>query len=505
VTVTLTTSESAPGSAEANVLVIGVIQTPDGPGAAPGADGVDDALGGTLGSALAALGATGEIEELTKVPGGGKLPASVILAVGVGGAPVDGASFAADDLRRAAGAALRDLVGAKNGGGKSVALALPARDAGEAEAVATGALLGAYTFRRYRATPAPDLSVSVLTGDASKDGVARGMAIAEAVNLARDLINTSPLQLPPAELAAAARGVADAKGLSIDILAEDALAQGGYGGILAVGQGSSRGPRLVRLSYTHPEATKTVVFVGKGITFDSGGLSLKPSKSMETMKSDMSGAAAALAATGAVADLGLPVNVVAYLCAAENMPGGAAQRPSDVITMYGGKTVEVLNTDAEGRLVMADGLARSAEDRPDLVVDIATLTGAQVVALGSRTAAVMASSDAVAAAVADVLRDAGEPAWAMPLPAHLRKGLDSPVADMTNVASGSDGGGMLVAGLFLREFAPDGVAWAHLDIAGPAFNSGGPHGYTPKGGTGAAVRALVALAAEAAQGRIPGA
>jgi leucyl aminopeptidase len=172
--------------------------------------------------------------------------------------------------------------------------------------------------------------------------------------------------------------------------------------------------------------------------------------------------------------------------------------------MYGGKTVEVLNTDAEGRLVMADGLVRSGDDNPDLVLDIATLTGAQVVALGTRTAGVMGSSDEVAAAVAGALRDAGEPAWAMPLPAHLRKGLDSPVADLANVAGGSDGGGMLTAGHFLREFAPDGVAWAHLDIAGPAFNSGAPYGYTPKGGTGAAVRALVAIAAQAAEGRLPG-
>jgi leucyl aminopeptidase len=505
VTVTLTTSESAPGTAEADVLVIGIIQTPDGPGAAPGADGVDDAIGGTLVSSLTALGATGDLEEIIKIPGGGKLPASVILAVGLGAAPEGGAPFAAEDLRRAAGTALRDLVGAKNGDGKSVALALPARDAAEAEAVTTGALLGGYSFRRYRATPSPDLAVTVLTSEGNQDAVTRGKVIAEAVNLSRDLINASPAHLPPAELAAAAQAVADAKGLSIDILADDALADAGYGGILAVGQGSSRGPRLVRLAYSHPEASKTVVFVGKGITFDSGGLSLKPSKSMETMKSDMSGAAAALAATGAIADLGLPVNVVAYLCAADNMPGGAAQRPSDIITIYGGKTVEVLNTDAEGRLVLADGLVRSGEDNPDLVVDIATLTGAQVVALGTRTAGVMGSSDDVAADVAALLRDAGEPAWAMPLPAHLRKGLDSPVADLANVAGGSDGGGMLVAGLFLREFAPDGVAWAHLDIAGPAFNSGGPHGYTPKGGTGAAVRALVTLAAEAAGGRLPGA
>jgi leucyl aminopeptidase len=198
------------------------------------------------------------------------------------------------------------------------------------------------------------------------------------------------------------------------------------------------------------------------------------------------------------------VNVVTYLTIAENMPGGGAQRPSDVITMYGGKTVEVLNTDAEGRLVLADGLARCAEDDPDVVVDVATLTGAATVALGGRTAGVMGSSDAVAAEVAAIMREAGEPAWAMPFPEELRKGLDSMVADLANVSS-DRGGGMMVGGLFLREFVPDGAAWAHLDIAGPAFNEKAPFGYTPKGGTGAAVRALIAIAAETAAGRLPGA
>ena len=502
-TVTLTTSESAPGTAEADVLVIGVLQAADGPRAAPGADGVDEALGGALESTLAALGATGDLEELTKIPGG-ELPAPVVYAVGLGAAPESG-SFGADELSRAAAVALRDLAGgkARNGTGKTVALALPARDEAEAEAVTAGALLGGYTFRKYRATPAPDVAATLLTGAGTAAGVARGTVIAEAMNLARDLINTSPLDLPPAALAAEAERVAAETDIVVEVLAEPELEAEGFGGILAVGQGSSRGPRLVRLSYAHPSATKTVAFVGKGITFDSGGLSLKPPKSMETMKSDMSGAAAALAATGAVAELGLPVNLVTYLCIAENMPSGAAQRPSDIITMYGGKTVEVLNTDAEGRLVLADGLVRAGADEPDLVVDIATLTGAQVVALGDRTSGVMGSSDEVAAAVAAAMRDAGEPAWPMPLPPHLRKGLDSPVADLANVSS-DRGGGMLVAGHFLREFAPDGVAWAHLDIAGPAFNSGGPYGYTPKGGTGAAVRALVRLAADAAAGKIPG-
>jgi leucyl aminopeptidase len=510
VTVTLTTSESAPGTAEADVLVIGVVSTPDGPAAAPGTDGVDDALGGTLVSSLAALGATGDLEELTKIPGGGKLPAALVLAVGLGKPAADG-SFAAEDLRRAAGTALRDLVGKTKSGGdgentsRTAALALPARDAAEAEAVATGALLGGYTFRKYRATPAADVAVTLLTGADGEAGVSRGTVIAEAVNLARDLINTSPLHLPPAELAAEAeRAAASVAGVTVEVLAEEELAEGGFGGLLGVGQGSTRGPRLVRLAYSHPQASKTIAFVGKGITFDSGGLSLKPPKSMETMKSDMSGAAAALAATTAIASLGLPVNVVGYLCAAENMPGGAAQRPSDIITIYGGKTVEVLNTDAEGRLVLADGIVRAGEDNQDLVVDIATLTGAQVVALGSRTTGVMATSEELAGEVASVLRATGEGAWPMPLPGHLRKGLDSPVADLQNIGNGSDGGGMLVAGHFLKEFVPDGTAWAHLDIAGPAFNSGGPYGYTPKGGTGAAVRALIALAEETAAGRLPG-
>jgi leucyl aminopeptidase len=533
VTVSIATSESAPETTAADVLVIGVVHTPAGPAAAPGLAGIDEALGDTLADALSALGATGELEEISKIPGGGKLPATLVLAVGLGDAPDAGASFDAERLRRAAGAALRSAIpksattgrkaaGGVNGGAdgsapgpnggadggtpasKAVTLALPALTPDEAEAVTTGALLGAYSFRRYRSTPATDLTVTVLTGDGNAAAVRRGEVVAKAVNLVRDLVNTAPLDLPPAGLAAEAERVAAEAGVAVEVLDEAALADGGYGGLIGVGQGSIRPPRLVRLAYTHPEATRTVAFVGKGITFDSGGLSLKPPKSMETMKCDMSGAAAVLAATVAVADLALPVNVVGYLCAAENMPGGAAQRPSDIIKIYGGKTVEVLNTDAEGRLVLADGIARAAEDNPALIVDVATLTGAATVALGRRTAGVMGSSDAVAAEIAAVMRDAGEPAWAMPFPEELRKGLDSTVADMTNVSPDREGG-MMVGGLFLREFVPDGVAWAHLDIAGPAFNEKAPFGYTPKGGTGAAARALIAIAAETAAGRLPSA
>jgi leucyl aminopeptidase len=333
------------------------------------------------------------------------------------------------------------------------------------------------------------------------EAVRRGQVLADAVTLVRDLVNTSPADLYPESFAAAAEQVAAASGLDIEVLDEKALADGGYGGLTGVGQGSARPPRLVRVSYAAPGATRTVAFAGKGITFDSGGLSLKPPKAMETMKSDMGGAAAVLGALQAVAALQPQVNVVGYLAIAENMPGGHAQRPSDVITIYGGKTVEVLNTDAEGRLVLADALARSAADSPDLVVDVATLTGAQLVALGTRISGVMASDAATADGVVDAARRAGEQAWAMPLPEELRKGLDSTVADIANV-SGDRNGGMLVAGLFLREFAPDGVRWAHVDIAGPAYNDGEPWGYTPKGGTGAAVRMLVQIALDAAAGQL---
>jgi leucyl aminopeptidase len=241
------------------------------------------------------------------------------------------------------------------------------------------------------------------------------------------------------------------------------------------------------------------VFAGKGITFDSGGLSLKPGKAMETMKSDMGGAAAVLAALQAIAALGPRVNVIGYLPLAENMPGGAAQRPSDVITIYGGKTVEVLNTDAEGRLVLADVLARAGTDNPDLVIDVATLTGAQVVALGRRICGVMANDDAVRDGVVAAARRAGEAAWPMPLPDDLREGLDSTVADIANVAAQRDGG-MLVAGLFLREFIQNGIRWAHVDIAGPSFHEGQPYGYIGKGGTGAATRTLVQVATDVADG-----
>jgi leucyl aminopeptidase len=496
VTKPLTISTAAARAAAADALIIGVTLTRDGPVPAHGSEDVDAALGGTLRQTLTALGATGKQDELTRIASGGRVAAPLIIAAGLG--PADGKGGERgrlESLRRAAGAAVRAAAATK---AASVAICLPTRDEAETEAVGLGALLGRYTFGRYRNGDQPSQpEITVL----STVGAAAGRAevLADAMSLVRDLVNTSPSHLYPETFAAEAERVARAAEVEFEVLDHTALASGGYGGLSGVGQGSVHPPRLVRLGYRHPAATKTVVFCGKGITFDSGGLSLKPPKSMEAMKSDMSGAAAVLGAVQAIAALKLAVNVVGYLAMAENMPGGRAQRPSDVITIFGGKTVEVLNTDAEGRLVLADALARSAQDAPDLIIDVATLTGAQVVALGPRIAGVMGSDDEVAAAIADAARRAGEQAWPMPLPEELRKGLDSAVADIANV-TGDRYGGMLIGGLFLKEFVPDGVRWAHVDIAGPAFHEGEPYGYTPKGGTGAAVRMLVQVAADVADG-----
>jgi leucyl aminopeptidase len=498
VTITLLTSQESPRDAHGDAIVIAIIQGPDGPLLAPGADAVNEALGGDLARTLTALGGTGKPEEVTKIASAGRLGAPLLAAVGIG--PADGApTFDSETLRRAAGAAVRALVAAN---ARQITLALPARDAAEAEAVGLGALLGGYVFGRYRRDPQPDVELTLLAADgAGTAGVARALVLAEAMTLVRDLVNTSASDLYPETFAAEARRIAAESGLGIEVLDEKSLADGGYGGIIGVGQGSVHPPRLVRLAYSPDGAAKTVVFAGKGITFDSGGLSLKPPKGMEAMKCDMSGAAAVLAALQAIAALGPAVNVVGYLPLAENMPGGTAQRPSDVITIYGGTTVEVLNTDAEGRLVLADALARSAEDSPDLLIDVATLTGAQVVALGPRITGVMAPDDEVRNGIVDAARRAGEAAWPMPLPEELRKGLDSTVADIANVTGDRDGG-MLVGGLFLRQFVADGTRWAHLDIAGPAFHEGDPYGYTPKGGTGTAVRTLVQVALDVADGRL---
>ena len=434
------------------------------------------------------LGISGEIDAVHRIPSAGFAKAPVLATVGVGA--VNG-TIDAETLRRAAGAATRQLTGVD-----SLALAFPAADADLVAAVAEGAVLGAYTFDRYRDVPTharPATEVQVVTAvaksSAARAAVQRAEVVGAAVHGVRDLVNASPLQLFPAAFAEAARTAAKGTKVKVTVLDEKDLAAGGYGGLVAVGQGSSRPPRLVKLVWAPPRAKKSVALVGKGITFDSGGISIKPAKGMEAMKSDMAGAAAVLHTVMAAAALGLPIKVTGWLCLAENMPSGNAQRPSDVITQRGGKTVEVLNTDAEGRLVLADGLVAACEEKPDAVIDVATLTGAQLVALGPRVSAVMGTDD-MRESVVTAAAQSGEQFWPMPLPVELRAGLKSSVADLANI--GDRFGGMLIAGLFLKEFVGD-TPWAHLDIAGPAFNEGAAHGYTSVGGTGVAVRTMLSL------------
>jgi leucyl aminopeptidase len=496
-----------PARIDADAVVVGVMRAPDGtPALAPGAEPIDAALDGRLAATLAQLGATGKAGEHHRVATFGATAAPQIVAVGLGDAPrTRRASLDPEQIRRAAGVALRELAGTDH-----VALALPTTGSQGVRPAAEGALLGAYSYRRYRNASRPDhrdpvATITIVTDDArsatAKKALARAQIVATAVCAVRDLVNTPPSDLHPKEFADFATRLANENSLDIEILDERQLKRQGYGGITAVGQGSVNPPRLVRIEYRRPRAKKTIALVGKGITFDSGGLSLKPTASMDWMKSDMGGAAAIVLATVAIAQLKLNVNVTAWAPLAENMPSGSAQRPSDVLTIYGGKTVEVLNTDAEGRLVLADALQRASEEQPDLIVDAATLTGAQLVALGTHTSAVMGNDEQLRKAVLDAAKTAGEQMWPMPLPPELRKSLDSQVADIANM--GDSFGGMLVAGLFLQDFVGKHdtgrpIPWAHLDIAGPAFNQGDPYGYTPKGGTGAATATLVQLAEDLA-------
>ncbi|MDX3800149.1 leucyl aminopeptidase [Streptomyces sp. AK04-3B] len=505
----LTLSTAAAPGLRADAIVIGVAKGVKGPIVAPGAEAVDTAFDGRLAGVLETLGASGAEGEVTKLPAPAGFKTPLVLAVGLGSEPEKDAAYEPEALRRAAGAAARIL-----GGSKKAAFALPVTDAGDIGAIGEGVVLGAYSFDAYKQNArsnsdakaknakAPLAEAALLGGKprdaAHKAALLRAAAVGEELNRARDLINMPPNDLDPEAFAGIAQAAAKEHGIKVQVLDEKALVKGGYGGILGVGAGSAAAPRLVKLSYTSAKATKHLAFVGKGITYDSGGISLKPAGHNETMKCDMSGAAAVFAAVVAAARLGLEVNVTGWLALAENMPSGSATRPGDVLRMYSGKTVEVLNTDAEGRLVLADALWAASAEKPDAIVDVATLTGAMMLALGSRTFGIMANDDAFRSAVHEAAEEVGEPAWPMPLPEHLRKGMDSTVADLANM--GERMGGGLVAGLFLREFVGEGITWAHLDIAGPAFNEGGPFGYTPKGGTGTAVRTLVRLAELTAAG-----
>ena len=444
---------------------------------------------------LNAMAATGKVDEVIKLPG---KTTKLIVFTGIGKIE---STFNPEVLRRAAGAAARALAG-----NKSATFALPHKSVVEIAAIAEGAALGSYSFTQFLGSSKdeqrdPLAMVNIITKfadtDAAKAAAKRAEIIAGQTFLVRDLINTPPSHLTPDSFCLRMKKEAAKYGVKVEIINDAALKKGGYGGIIGVGQGSANPPRLLHVTYAPAKAKKRFAFVGKGITFDTGGLALKPAAGMEAMKADMSGAAAVIAAVFAIAQLKLPIAIDGWAPLAENMVSDTATRPSDVITIYGGKTVEVLNPDAEGRLVLADALIKAAEVGKkagglDGIIDVATLTGAQVVALGSRTSAVMTNNDVFSNQFLQAAALAGEAFWPMPLPVELRASLDSPIADLANI--GDRMGGMLVAGLFLKEFIDPQTPWLHLDIAGPAYNEKTAHGYTPVGGTGIALRSLICLA-----------
>jgi leucyl aminopeptidase len=413
---------------------------------------------------------------------------SVVLAVGVGERDgLDG-----DRLRRAGAAVARAC-----GPARDVAVTLTAAAAGRvdkttaAQAVVEGIALGGYRFGSHKtgSGPARPDTVTVVGGTAA--GVRRGRQVADAVVRARDWVNEPPQTMTPRRLAALATDMAFDGPLDVDIWDEDRLQSERLGGLLGVAAGAVEPPRMIRLAYDPPDGGRaTIALVGKGITFDSGGLSLKSADGMMTMKNDMGGAAAVIAAMGAVAALGCPHRVIAYACCTENMPSGTAIHPGDVLTARNGKTIEVLNTDAEGRLVLADGLSLAVEDAPDAIIDLATLTGAQKVALGNEVAALMCNHDGLATAVEAAGARAGEPVWRLPLWPGYRSHLDSDVADIKNIGQPGQAG-TIVAAVFLQEFVA-GRPWAHLDIASPSW-SDKDEGWLTKGATGWGVRTLVEL------------
>ncbi|MGH9001405.1 MAG: leucyl aminopeptidase [Acidimicrobiia bacterium] len=475
---------AAPAGVKADLLVIPAFAGRDlGPKL--------DAHGPALADLVAATGFEAKEGEALAVPAT-KVAAKAALLVGLG----DPKALTVDGIRRAGA-----LVARRSAKATVVATALLSalprgldRPAA-AQAFAEGVSLGTYRFLRYKqkGEPAPLATVVILGRRQAKMAAAleRGVTVAGAVAWARDLVNEPAGTLTPSVLAEQARRAAEVGGLDIEVLDEVAIANEGLGGLLGVSLGSDEPPRLILLTY-EPEGTPTgtVAVVGKGITFDSGGLSLKTSEGMQTMKTDMSGAAAVIGAMSVLRAAGTTARVLGIVPTTENMPGGRAIKPGDVLKIRNGKTVEVLNTDAEGRLILADGLSLAVERKPDAIVDLATLTGACMVALGLKIAGMMGNDEAWTGQVRQAADRAGERLWPLPLPEEYRKDLESEVADLKNIGGGRHGGA-LTAALFLSEFV-DGIPWAHLDIAGPA-RAQAEDGYTAKGGTGFGVRTLVEL------------
>ena len=460
-----------------DILVVGLQKTDTGP--VVHAPGLDKDTREALTLLAAAIDADGSLDSAWRQGPPTSLHVRSVVFTGLGDEAIT-----ADRLRESAGYAALQI-----SKGERVVFAL-AESGDELAAVVEGALLGSHRVQKPGKSADEARPTLAFLGSLDDASLSRAMVSTEAVWRVRDLVTMPPNLLNPVSFVDHITSLADGSGLEIEILDEKKLLAEGLGGISAVGKGSQNPPRLMILRYRPASPSRHVALVGKGITFDSGGLSLKAPNAMVGMKYDMTGAAVMAAVTLAASALSSTTSITAYLCLAENMPSGSASRPNDVIAIKGGKTVEILNTDAEGRLVMADGLALASELSPDLIIDIATLTGAARIALGERYAGLMGTPEGVAEVEASATR-VGERVWGMPLPRELRSLLTSDVADIANAKPGEVLGGMLLAGVFLKEFVGEGIPWAHLDIAGPAHNSSGAFGHTPKGASGALTRTVL--------------
>jgi leucyl aminopeptidase len=493
---TYTLRKGAADRTRTDTVVIGVATGKGGAlEAAPGAEAVAAAYGRKFAPLLASMGFGGGFGEVVKVPTNGTVNAAQLLVVGLG----PRAELTTEKVRRVAGVAARNLRNVA-----SVALALPAADAAHVRAVVEGFRSGLYRFDAYKsgaekskrkgARPGDVAEVVVLSDIARQAEAAAALADAEVaggmVEQARDWVNTPPNELPPSAFAEEIRRATRGTAVKFELLDADELARLGCGGILGVGQGSAAPPCLVKLTWRPDAPVRSVALVGKGITYDSGGLTIKPAGSMATQKMDMAGAAGMVAAILTIAARELPIAVTAYLPLAENMISGSALRPGDVLTTLSGRTVEVMNTDAEGRLVLADALAMAAREEPDVIVNVATLTGPCVVALGDKVAGLFGDDESVAA-FQRAAESTGELFWHLPIPDEQRTTVrtESRIADLLQhdwVRWGST----LYAAAFLEQFV-DGRPWVHLDIAGPAYNTGAAWGHVPSGGTGFAIPTVV--------------
>lgn len=484
---TFACSMEDPLEIQADALAIACFKDEDSYSLGPGASEVDDASEGGLSAFLDRLKYKGEKGEVALFPFSLEGRSDLVIVIGVGER-----EKVNPQVLREVGATLarrskkfNSVVTTIHDSGAEVATADAVR------AVVEGVMLGGYEFLKYRREPEPsDLSAVIFGGcEPCNEAIAYGTAVGSAVNWARDLVNEPAGRQSPAKIAETIKALSKDAGLSCEVWDSKRILKEKLGGVSGVGAGSVNEPRLVKLEYKPSGGVESkICLVGKGVVFDSGGLSLKPAEAMETMKTDMSGAAAVAAAMSALSNLDVRAHVIAFMPFVENMPSGSATKPGDVLQFRNGKTAEVLNTDAEGRLILADALVLASDEEPAAIVDLATLTGACMVALGYKIFGVMSNDDDLAGDLLVAADEAGERGWRLPLPADYKKQIESEIADMKNI--GSRYGGALTAGLFLEEFIADDIPWAHLDIAGPARSEADEY-ELPKGGTGVGVRTLL--------------